>query len=128
MPETLRYTGSLTICSCWCGIRMAVPDDLYKHAQRGNGRNIYCPLGHSFIFSDNDEKRLAQAQQEAKRARLREEATRELLEHETNSHRATRGHVTRLKKRVAAGVCPCCNRSFKDLARHMQGQHPDYVK
>jgi hypothetical protein len=34
--------------------------------------------------------------------------------------------MTRIKKRVAAGVCPCCNRSFKDLARHMAGQHPDY--
>lgn len=21
----------------------------------------------------------------------------------------------------------CCNRSFKDLARHMAGQHPDYA-
>jgi hypothetical protein len=27
---------------------------------------------------------------------------------------------------VANGVCPCCNRTFQNLARHMAGKHPDY--
>lgn len=30
-------------------------------------------------------------------------------------------------RRIAAGVCPCCRRSFTDLARHMSSQHPDYA-
>jgi hypothetical protein len=36
--------------------------------------------------------------------------------------------VTKLKQRVANGVCPCCHRSFVNLHRHMAGQHPDYTK
>jgi hypothetical protein len=32
----------------------------------------------------------------------------------------------RLKQRVAAGVCPCCNRTFTNLAEHMAGQHAEF--
>ena len=39
---------------------------------------------------------------------------------------AAKGALTRTKKRVANGVCPCCNRTFQNLSRHMQGQHPGY--
>lgn len=31
-----------------------------------------------------------------------------------------------MKNRVANGVCPCCNRHFENLERHMKGQHPDF--
>jgi Fe-S oxidoreductase len=31
----------------------------------------------------------------------------------------------RIKTRVANGVCPHCNRTFQNLARHMASQHPD---
>jgi hypothetical protein len=24
------------------------------------------------------------------------------------------------------GVCPCCNRTFQQLARHMKAKHPGY--
>lgn len=27
----------------------------------------------------------------------------------------------------ACGVCPCCNRSFTNVRRHMTSQHPDYT-
>lgn len=33
----------------------------------------------------------------------------------------------RLKKRAAAGTCPCCKRSFSNMATHMRKQHPAYV-
>jgi hypothetical protein len=33
----------------------------------------------------------------------------------------------RLKKRVAAGVCPCCHRTVSQMARHMKTKHPDYA-
>jgi hypothetical protein len=124
---TITYTGRLVTTSCWCGIHMAIPEDLHSIAKRNKGKTVWCPLGHQFIFSNTTEEQLAEAQQEAKRARQREKAVRELLTHEEHSHRATRGHMTRIKKRVASGVCPCCNRSFRDLARHMAGQHPDYT-
>lgn len=32
--------------------------------------------------------------------------------------------IAALKAR-GAGVCPCCNRTFSQLSRHMQSKHPD---
>jgi len=41
---------------------------------------------------------------------------------------AERSARVRLKKRIACGVCPCCKRTFTNLARHISGQHPEYGK
>lgn len=61
-------------------------------------------------------------------AERRVQATRDLLYAEERSHAATRGHLTRTKKRGGHGVCPCCNRTFQQLARHMKSKHPDYAE
>lgn len=119
MSDTLTYTGTLIVTTCWCGIRHSIPTELYEQAKR-HGKTVYCPLGHAWIVSDNDDKK-------AERLARRLQATRDLLRAEERSHAATRGHLTRTKRRVAAGTCPCCSRSFQNLARHMQGQHPDYA-
>jgi hypothetical protein len=39
---------------------------------------------------------------------------------------AVRGHITRLKNRIAKGVCPECHQAFPSLARHMETKHPAY--
>lgn len=39
-----------------------------------------------------------------------------------------RMQVVRHKKRAAPGLCPCCNRSFVGLSRHMKTKHPQYVE
>jgi len=36
--------------------------------------------------------------------------------------------TTRLKKRVSAGVCPCCKRTVKQLKQHIENKHPNYAK
>lgn len=55
-------------------------------------------------------------------------STGDQLEAERRAHAATKGQLTKTRKRVAGGVCPCCNRSFVNLGRHMAGQHPDYAE
>jgi hypothetical protein len=127
---TLTYTGQLVTTVCWCGIAHAVPRELYDHVkqQHTDGdrqTGIYCPLGHNWIFSGEGEAEKLAKQLERERKRLA--ATRDLLTHEERSHAATRGHLTRTKKRVAHGVCPCCNRTFKQLAAHMKNKHPEFV-
>lgn len=32
--------------------------------------------------------------------------------------------LARSQKRAKAGVCPCCHRTFKQLAAHMKSKHP----
>jgi hypothetical protein len=41
---------------------------------------------------------------------------------------AQKGQKTRIKNRIARGVCPCCNRSFADLGAHMQQKHPHFTE
>jgi dsDNA-binding SOS-regulon protein len=48
-----------------------------------------------------------------------------------NQARTLKGHLTRKKKQLARvhnGVCPCCNRTFQNLLRHMETKHPEYKK
>lgn len=125
---TITYTGRLITTSCWCGIQLAIPEDLYDYANRKK-HSIHCPLGHKFIYSNTLQDELETAQAKLDETRRSLTAAHDLLRHEERSHAATRGHVTRKKKqleRVSAGVCPCCNRSFSDLRRHMRSKHPEF--
>ena len=100
---TLTYTGELVITTCWCGITMALPGDLYEHAGR-TGAACYCPLGHSWIRGNNMAKRLKEAEDEAQR--LRGLWRDEYDQHKRTERRlkATRGVVTRTKRRIAKEV------------------------
>lgn len=129
MSDTLTYVGELVVVTCWCGMRHAVPEELddFQARQRRDGRDqtaIYCPLGHTHIRAGEGEAATLRKQLEL--ARNREATVRAELDQTEASLRAHKGVATKLRKRVAAGVCPCCNRTFQNLSRHMAGQHPDY--
>ena len=117
--RTIDYTETLTVTSCWCGINLAIPENLYTYAKRRKNHAIYCPLGHDFVFSNTVEEQLADEKR-------RHAATRDLLHAEERSHRATRGALTKQRKRAKEGVCPCCHRTFKQLAAHMKTKHPEF--
>lgn len=70
---------------------------------------------------ENERKRKEWAEQAAKNAREERDAA-------MHRERAQKAAKTRLKNRVAKGVCPCCNRTFENLARHMSAKHPDFSK
>jgi hypothetical protein len=119
MTPTMNYTETLVVCHCWCGIALAIPENLHRIAHE-SPHDVYCPLGHVFTWGDTYRDKLD-------RERQRHQATRDLLHAEERSHTATRGHLTRAKRRSAAGVCPCCHRTFKQLRKHMNVKHPEYV-
>jgi hypothetical protein len=122
----LTYTETLRVTHCYCGIAVAVPQTLHRRANESDEIGIYCPLGHKFFFTETTQQKLDRAQQALKDAEKRERAVRENLRAEERSHIATRGHLTRHKKRAKAGVCPCCHRTFKQLSAHMSNKHPDF--
>jgi hypothetical protein len=129
MPDTITYSGQLVVLSCWCGIRHAVPSQLRNHqqSQQDNGEHpdsIYCPLGHQHVPSGEGKA----AKLERRLQREREERARVTAEREQAeaSARAYKGSATKARKRAAAALCPCCNRSFVQLRRHMAAKHPDY--
>jgi len=99
--------------------------------RRADGARFFCPSGHSNFYTETEAQRLNKAlvAERAAKERAEAEADHQIRLRSIAERRvaATRGVVTRLKNRVARGVCPCCKRSFENLRRHMEGQHPAWT-
>jgi hypothetical protein len=106
-----------------CGITHAIPYKLLEGLQQTGGY-YYCPNGHQWGWGESEGVRLRQQLQAEKEHQRRVEAQ---LVSVQDQLQATEREVQRQKKRAANGVCPCCNRSFIQLRRHMKTQHPDYT-
>ncbi len=113
------------VVSCYkCAISFAIPQEMYEnvHDKNPGYDSFYCPNGHSQVYQRKSyEERIAEAQREA--AMMRDQRDSALAEKD----RIARGNE-RLRKRIKVGVCPCCHRTFKQLASHMKNKHPDYAK
>lgn len=133
MTETQQYTATLVIVRCGeCELSFGMSEAFYNERKRDH-QAWYCPAGHPRIFTDKSDVEKARdraAQLERRLANRDEDLRAERASHRVTEHRrrAAKGQLTKTKKRVANGVCPCCNRSFADLGRHMAGQHPDYAE
>lgn len=112
-----------------CGIVFAIPEEL-RDRRVNDGRSFYCPNGHSLGWNeteaDRQRKRAERLERDLKLSRDYADHVQDSLTAERKNHAATKGKLTKTKNRVAKGVCPCCNRSFVQLERHMASQHPDY--
>lgn len=117
-------------CCPTCGIEYAAPKTFMEECRKDPNQWFYCPNGHKRHFSESEadrlrrerdqlKQRIAQRDDEIQRQRdLREAAERRVS--------AARGQITKIKNRVGHGVCPCCTRSFQNLARHMASEHPTF--
>jgi hypothetical protein len=128
--ELVKATTSLTLTQCWCGCPVAVPSDLYKFARRHPEQAIYCPLGHTFVWKKSEADRLREQLDNERDRRARYQAELDQAKAHLRGARIAKTRFKnerdRLRTRAAAGVCPCCQRTFQQLARHMQAKHPDY--
>ena len=117
---------------CWCGTQFIIGASLMKYYEdKGGEFALHCPLGHQFVPGRSSEA--ARLRDELTREKHRTEQARADAEYQSKRRafaerraRAARGQVTKIKNRVKNGVCPVCNRTFGDLARHMHGQHPHF--
>lgn len=119
---------TLTEMQCGtCGVWHAIPRVMYDSCV-SEGGYWYCPNGHQRGFNEgsiyNENKKLKrQLEQERKRKEWAEKEA----ENSENRRRAQKAATTRLQNRIKAGVCPCCHRTFKQLAAHMKNKHPNYT-
>jgi hypothetical protein len=132
------FTGIAAIeITCWCSIHFVIPKSLYNYYQRKNAKahgsyELHCPVGHTMIpakanaATDALKRQLADKERQLQWERERATAQRARADRAEHRDRARKGVVTKLKKRIANGVCPCCHRTFTNVARHMKGQHPDW--
>ena len=132
LKDTLQFTGSLTVTSCWCGIRLAIPDSLYREAH-DNGMSIHCPLGHSFVFTKTRVSELEDKIKNLERAKKWEREWRIEAEAQAATERrrtaAYKGHLTRARNKLAEGVCPVtgCTQHFSNVREHMKFKHPEWA-
>lgn len=128
--------------TCWrCKVQYGMTREFYNVAKAAaNNLTFYCPNGHgaSFIQGETEadklrrerdqlQQRLAQKDDEIAWQAREKERERERAERSERKISAAKGQITKLKKRAAAGMCPCCNRAFANLHAHMSTQHPHFV-
>ncbi|WP_032375983.1 hypothetical protein [Rhodococcoides fascians] len=121
----LNFTDRLVIeVCCACGINFAM-GETYQRRRMEDHRSFYCPSGHAQSYRGKSEAEKLRERNErlAQQLASREEDLRA----ERVRHSSTKGQLTKSKKRAAAGVCPCCNRTFQNVSRHVAGQHPEFV-
>lgn len=129
-------TELVTVACAACGIVYAIPGKLYRSAQmykgdKPGGWDLCCPLGHTWHYcGPTDEEKL---RERLERERSRAGRLASQLDQARAGERGQRAAKTRfknerdrLKTRTAHGVCPCCNRTFKQLAQHMSAKHPEF--
>ena len=124
-------TDLSTITCGKCGGIYAIAER-YRAYKQENGGYWNCPycqclwgFGASELSMVRDQLRTAehQVEQERKRTEWAQQDAR-ITE---RRRRALKGHLTKVKKRISHGICPCCNRSFENLRRHMKVRHPAYT-
>lgn len=124
MSAVFKYEQELQATSCCvCGIQFGVPPYFIDSARRNAG-TTYCPNGHSLGWSKSEADRLREQLEKEKASTEWQRARANRLEKDLQSQK---GQMTKLKKRISHGVCPCCSRSFANVARHMKTKHPDYT-
>ena len=132
MSATYTYENVLTVIECCtCHMDFAMSQD-FERARRRDHKSWYCPAGHvQFFPGESDierERRLRrEAEEEEARERTRRRAEADQREAAERSLRATKGHLTRQRRRAAHGVCPVCPRTFANVEQHVAKQHPEYV-
>ena len=108
-----------------CGAVFWIEARKMRYARNNNG-SYWCPgCGTRWTFLETEADRLRRKLKDAEESR---DWYKGRMENEQKRHSATKGQVTKLRKRASAGVCPCCNRSFQNLRRHMKTKHPDFAE
>lgn len=118
----------VTETCCVCGVLFAMPEDLHNKCRRDPSKDFFCPNGHSLVFKKSID---AQEIERLKREKDELERSRYSLHNELQAKKdevdKLQKSIKRRNKRIAAGVCPCCNRTVSQLAEHMKTMHPDIV-
>lgn len=116
-----------------CGRTFAMTSTMENH-YRNNKKAFTCPYckGTQGFYGKNKEERLKDKIDMLKdevafsESQVKKERTR--TNHAKRQTAYQKGVTTKLKNRMKNGICPCCNRTFKQLAAHMKNKHPEYME
>jgi hypothetical protein len=110
-----------------CAVWHTVPEIVFDSYKREGGF-WSCPNGHQRGFRKGEDE-IEQESIRRERDLLKQDTARlndELAAERKRAEEAER-KIVQVRKRAAAGVCPCCNRTFTNMQRHMKSKHPNVV-
>lgn len=90
----------------------------------------YCGERQHYVIESEEErlrKKVNTLEQNYKWADNARRSAEQDAANERRSKAAYKGQLTKVRRKVANGSCPCCNRHFENLRRHMLTKHPEYV-
>jgi hypothetical protein len=127
--------GYLVIETCYqCKTPFAMSEPIYRAAlQRREAMDFYCPNGHSqhYLTGESDlDKMRRERDRLTQRLAQKDDDIRywqEASGQKDRKLRAAKGQITKIKNRATKGLCPCCNRHFTNLERHMGTKHPSFI-
>lgn len=111
MPVTqANYESGFDVIECCgCCLPFGVTNYFLKR-RREDHQTFYCPAGHpNYYPSETDVEKLQRKNQ--------------ILADQVRMEREQREKLERQLRRVEKGVCPKCNRCFKNVERHMKTKH-----
>lgn len=126
--QGLTYQKTISMVTeicCNCGVAFGLPSDLQDVLRNDPEKWFYCPNGHRQHYSKSRE------------VSLREDAERKLRQKENELANLAASKIQleneltktqRKLKRVHNGTCPCCKRTFQNLANHIKSKHPELLE
>lgn len=133
MATTQDIIITLKVVECAnCGVSFGMPENWHNHFRKTH-QYFYCPAGHNNYYpakSDEEKLRdeLKRKEQELSDRVLENFRIGNELDRATKTAKRVTNKLKKMERRVTNGVCPCCNRTFKDLADHMKTKHPEQIK
>lgn len=131
--QQIQFNVVLTDINCGeCGGTYAINERFRKQcADKGTSWNCpYCKIGWGYAGNGRIEKleKALEEERARKQAALeRANQARHEVQHLSTQLKGTKTRLRNHRERSKNGVCPCCNRTFKQLAAHMASKHPDFT-
>ena len=117
--------SEFVLISCYkCGVQFAIAKSYQEQLEKSH-QSFWCLNGHSQAYHAEtaaDRYQRLYQEESAKLVPLREK-----FEAEQRAHKRTKKKLKSVETRAAGGVCPCCNRTFHQLADHMKSKHQEYM-
>lgn len=118
---------------CECGLVFGVATD-FDTRRRADQKGFYCPAGHFQSYcgpteAQQQRERAEAAERRAEMAEATARRQRERAEALDRSRSAYKGQLTKIRNRIAAGVCPvpgCKRTGLTQTMRHIATKHPHW--
>ena len=124
LAAAISFEFKMITIRCWsCGVPYGMPD-YFQQRREEDHQTFYCPNGHGGHYpQDNEAEKLRKELEKSERAKQMALDSARMEATERKKTEAKLKKVSTKLKRIENGVCPQCNRTFANVARHMQTKH-----